>query len=105
MLFGSQFLREVYADDDKSMSKVSIDLKDFKKATTSGKKPADRDIYRSPALDLQNRLLEHTSGFVSPQEKQAMLGKKISLHKVPDASVTRHQNELENVISMLSKFE
>jgi len=39
MLFGSQFLREVYADDDKSMSKVSIDLKDLKKVTAGGKKP------------------------------------------------------------------
>ena len=30
MLFGSQFLKEVYADDDKSMSRASIQLKDTK---------------------------------------------------------------------------
>lgn len=29
MLFGSQFLKEVYADDDKSMSRASIHLKDI----------------------------------------------------------------------------
>ena len=30
MLFGSQFLKEVYADDDKSMSRASIQLGDRK---------------------------------------------------------------------------
>jgi len=69
------------------------------------KKPTDRDIFKSPAFNLQNRLLEHNSDFVSPQAKQAMLGKKINPHGGPDVSVARHQNELENVISMLSKFE
>ena len=36
MLFGSQFLKEVYADDDKSMSRASIHLKDTKPSATNG---------------------------------------------------------------------
>ena len=42
MLFGSQFLAEVYADDDKSMSRVSINpVTDLKPLPVNhGKKPS-----------------------------------------------------------------
>ena len=40
---------------------------------------------------------------MSPQAKQALNAKKIQ--RGANESVYRHQNELENVISMLGKFE
>lgn len=67
MLFGSQFLREVYADDDKSMSKVSIDLRELKKATTHSKKPDS--AFKSPGKNLN---FVHNS-----QNKQALFDKNM----------------------------
>ena len=53
MLFGSQFLREVYADDDKSMSRVSIDQKEYNRASlnTNSKVPGRKNrIFDSPGF-------------------------------------------------------
>lgn len=62
-------------------------------------------MFESPAFNLQNRLLEHHTDFISPQAKQAQNAKRIAKGASIDTSVVRHQGELENVISMLSKFE
>ena len=82
MLFGSQFLKEVYASDDKSMSRVSSERRakenqrvsnenyfsSFKSRHTSGAQA----MFSSP-YDQQkrNRLVEQSSDFISPQAKQA----------------------------------
>ena len=68
MLFGSQFLKEVYADDDKSMSRASIQLKDINSGVKAhgAKDASTNQMFESPAFNLQNRLLEHHTDFISP---------------------------------------
>ena len=91
----------MYADDDKS---ITIDYTDVNKAPSTQraahvKKASDHDLFKTPSYNVREN-------FVSPQAKLAFNAKRINRKGDSlEASATRHQGELENVISMLSKFE
>ena len=79
MLFGSQFLREVYADDDKSMSRIS-DMKDtlLGDRNVQGKTlSVNMKMFQTPAMNVRARHGAAGSDFISPQAKQKANAKKI----------------------------
>ena len=82
MLLGSQFLKEVYADDEKSISIASLtailDNKNELATSKNGKNPNMQKFFESTTYNMQNRLkVEANSDFISPQARQVLNAKKI----------------------------
>ena len=108
MLFGSQFLREVY--EDSSLSTVI----DNKAGTRLQTMPDETKEMLTEMLMAKLGHEESLSSRVPPQARQAEMGRKAKLshidmthsrHKINDTSTNRHQAELEQVIGQLSRFE
>ena len=108
MLFGSQFLREVY--DESSLSTM-IDNKPGKRLSTM---PDETKEMLTEMIMAKFGHEEPMSSRVPPQVRQAEMGRKAKLshidmtqsrHKINDTTTNRHQAELEQVIGQLSRFE
>ena len=117
MLFGSQFLKEVYANDENSMSRISaeikaqeVDRRSNENLFTQLKNPTLQPMFMSPRDSRKNRLINTAlmakqDDFVSPQAKQAQTARLLSKKVGGGSQMVKQQDELDNVISMLSRFE